>query len=197
MGSQASPRELRAPAPFCAKRIPVVLALFDRPPLSYYAGGFAHTTQTTVAQLLRDGNGQCGAWADLLESCWRTQGIGTGDMVLVEADIWRQMGFIVRNWTFSGNGTSTQTSPYVYVLHSDVTDTTGVAGQNNPDPESVFALHYVVRFGRNQIYDPSYGLGPFSSQLEWETQAIAGFLADASDWQLPAQWVVKLPSARR
>jgi len=152
--------------------------------LSYYAGGFAHTTATTTADLLKCGNGQCGSWADFLRDCWRVQGINNGRLVQVTANIPLADGFIVNNWTFAATGPSTPTAPYTYLLNRDVLDAKGAPGQNNPDPESVFVRHYIVRYGNNYD-DPSYGTGPFSSQLQWETGSLAGFFAKGDHWGRP------------
>ncbi len=45
-----------------------------------------------------------------------------------------------------------------------------VAGQGNFSPPFLFGNHYIVEIGV-QIYDPSYGLGPFSSTEEHEQSA--------------------------
>ena len=48
----------------------------------------------------------------------------------------------------------------------DAIDEPGVAAQGNSNPLAVFADHALVQKG-TQIYDPSYGTGPFTGILDW------------------------------
>ena len=142
--------------------------------LTYWGGGSASAVNT--AELLRDGNGQCGAWAEFLRDCWRAQGIGTGMKIGVDP-LPPSEALLVKNWIFNGTGISSTTVPYCYVVNTDVFSTTGVAGQNNPNPPDAFYNHFIVRYG-SAIYDPSYGIpsssGGFASQALWETAALDG-----------------------
>jgi len=58
----------------------------------------------------------------------------------------------------------------------DVANQPGVAGQHNAEPPEFFYNHYVVRYGI-EIYDPSYGAGPFADELAHETTSILGIKA--------------------
>lgn len=58
----------------------------------------------------------------------------------------------------------------------DVFELVGVAGQSNIDPPPLFDAHWVLEYN-NQIYDPSYGLGPYS-ESEHENEFLAGSQAD-------------------
>ena len=49
----------------------------------------------------------------------------------------------------------------------------GVAGQNNPNPFSIFSDHAVVNI-QGISYDPSYGIKA-STLEEWENTSLAGF----------------------
>jgi hypothetical protein len=55
----------------------------------------------------------------------------------------------------------------------DAIDQPGVAGQGNPNPPGAFLNHFVLSYG-GQIYDPSYGSGPFSSGLQHELFSFDG-----------------------
>ena len=66
---------------------------------------------------------------------------------------------------------------------AEVTDLDGIAGQNSPDPLSIFGKHYVVKAG-DTLYDPSYGtafvgivggdISPWESACQqWETASLA------------------------
>ena len=64
-------------------------------------------------------------------------------------------------------------SAYPYDVRYDAVDQLGVRGQGNPDPPGGFENHYIVRYGGN-LYDPSYGTGPFSNALEHENASMDG-----------------------
>lgn len=51
---------------------------------------------------------------------------------------------------------------YPYLPGFDARNQLGIAGQNNPEPEPGFRNHFLLRY-EGQIYDPSYGTGPFGS----------------------------------
>ena len=59
-----------------------------------------------------------------------------------------------------------------------VSDGSGIAGQNTPDPASIFGRHVVVQIG-NLLYDPSYGITyayAEGNQLgDFEAKAVAGY----------------------
>lgn len=46
-------------------------------------------------------------------------------------------------------------------------------GQSNPRPPTDYPNHVIVQVGE-RYYDPSYGTGPFDSQLAWEQASLAG-----------------------
>ncbi len=54
-------------------------------------------------------------------------------------------------------------------------DKTDDSAQGMIDPETVFQDHAVVCMPDGKIYDPSYGTGPFSSNLDWEAQSVDGY----------------------
>ncbi len=56
----------------------------------------------------------------------------------------------------------------------DAIDESGVAGQGNINPLAVFATHSLVKKG-TQVYDPSYGTGPFTGILDWENKSVDGY----------------------
>jgi hypothetical protein len=60
---------------------------------------------------------------------------------------------------------------------------TGVPAQGRANPQSAFKTHRVVLVGPpsvpvTQIYDPSYGLGPFGTWAEYEQAAFAGYVVN-------------------
>lgn len=49
----------------------------------------------------------------------------------------------------------------------------GLSGQNNSNPPTDYPNHVIVKSG-GKYFDPSYGAGPFDSQLDWEKGSIVG-----------------------
>jgi len=95
-------------------------------------------------------------------------------------------GFAVKNWTFSGSGTSGHsthaylnipdsplvgTSSYNW-LYEGVSDAPGIPGQGTSNPASLFNNHQVVISG--EYYDPSYGVKHATLQ-DIDDDAIDGF----------------------
>jgi hypothetical protein len=55
----------------------------------------------------------------------------------------------------------------------DASNQPGIKGQNNPEPPPYFFNHFVVKYS-GQVYDPSYGAGPFGGEFLHQTAAIDG-----------------------
>ncbi len=58
-------------------------------------------------------------------------------------------------------------------IDGDCANQPGIAGQDTVEPPEFFQNHFIVRYG-TQLYDPSYGAGPFSSEIAHENAAIHG-----------------------
>ena len=151
---------------------------------------------------------QCGGWADLMIQCLRTQGIGGAQFITIEprssptlpldcgyspSSAW---GFLVKNYEFlSGDPGPCASYPYRFNdpcsafgqwPQPDVMDLAGIPGQDNNNPASWFARHFIVKINL-EYYDPSYGAGPFTgttdqATMAWESGGIAGYwgIAEAS-----------------
>lgn len=158
-------------------------------PMTYYADSAnPYGTCNGVVDLLATGDGRCGAFQELLFEVLRVQGIAStqttvlaptgaaGGVAAAKADHIATYGtdpdtiytggirdvFFVKSWTLS---TAARWS---------VTDLSGVPGQGNDDPIGIFGDHALIEYD-GEIYDPSYGTGPFASILEWEDASIDGF----------------------
>ncbi len=158
---------------------------------------------------------QCGGWADLMIQCLRTQGIGGTQFVTIEPRNPPTIpvdcsyspdpasGFLVKNYTFTGFGQAPciaysyrfndPCSIYGYWPAPDVVDAEGTPGQDNTNPASWFARHFIVKINM-KYYDPSYGVGPFTgttdqATMAWEMGAIAGYwgMAQSSTARLGAR----------
>jgi hypothetical protein len=148
---------------------------------------------------------QCGGWADLMIQCLRTQGLGGALFVTIEprgyptlpldcdSPPYSAAGFLVKNYSFlPGFPTPCPAYPYGFNDPCDYydpwpqptcIDAPGLPGQDNPNPASWFARHFIVKINL-KYYDPSYGAGPFTGTQEqanqaWEQGAIAGYFGVA------------------
>ncbi|MGI6494607.1 MAG: hypothetical protein ACOX5G_00675 [Kiritimatiellia bacterium] len=158
--------------------------------LTYYA---SYTCgNVTTASLLANGDGQCGAWASLFIDMRKVQGIDDTDEYVIFRPITpygipqSYVGFLVKNWTFTGAGTSGfATHPYMNIpdfplvggdsynwKFSEVDDATGIPGQGNANPASLFNNHQVVISG--EYYDPSCGI-KHSRLQDIDDNAIDGY----------------------
>lgn len=158
--------------------------------LTYYA---SYTCgNVTTASLLANGDGQCGAWAQFFIDMRKVQGIDDTDEYVIFRPISPSgipqdyVGFLVKNWTFTGAGSSGHaTHPYLNLPDSpfigatsynwkfaEVNDAAGIPGQGNANPASMFNNHQVVISG--QYYDPSYGV-QHASLEDIDDNAIDGF----------------------
>lgn len=167
-----------------------VVKRMDGTQMTYY--GSYLCTDTDAASLLQFGDGQCGAWADLLIRTRQVQGMNDPNeyRFFFSKKGLSVEGFAVKDWTFHGAGTSGDPAyPYLNILpignpdsyigqnsynfaYAEVTDDNGVAGQGNPNPASLFNNHQVMVSG--EYYDPSYGVKR-ASLADIDDGAISGF----------------------
>jgi hypothetical protein len=126
-----------------------------------------------------DGTGRCGGWANLLIHMFEMHGVtSAGKLWFIRgadknnADM--KQRFLVKNCNFVGSGT--RPNPYPYTGNTECVKQSGAPGQGKTNPQFDFGDHVVVVHG-GKIYDPSYGIGPIGTPLEYETKAIAGLAA--------------------
>ena len=155
--------------------------------MTYYANtANPYTTCQTIVKLLATGDARCGEFQKLMYYALQVQGISSiqkgvlaptaaGGVAAAKADYLATYGvdpdtiyaeirdvFFVKNWTLSTAARWT------------VTDLAGVPGQGNADPIGIFGDHALIEYD-GEIYDPSYGTGPYVSILAWENASIEGF----------------------
>ena len=176
--------------------------------LGYYRGILcaSYCTYYSAAELVYYTNSQCGGWADLLMECFNVQGISGSQFITiqprgtpylpVDCGSWpaSAAGFIVNNYQYMLGDTSGCASyPFrlndpcgYYSAWSPATcvDAIGLPGQDNDNPASWFARHFIVKIN-SRYYDPSYGAGPFEGTTEqacstWEASAISGYFGTAT-----------------
>jgi hypothetical protein len=104
--------------------------------LTYWENDQANATST--GDLLADGNGQCGSWAEFFRDTVRAHGI-SAQKIGVISTYGSASGLLVKNWDFVGAGTSgNATFPYA---PGEFIDQAGVAGQGNVNPPGAFGNH--------------------------------------------------------
>jgi hypothetical protein len=161
--------------------------------MTYYANSASpYTTCNGLDQLLATGDGRCGSYQLLMLQILYDQGVPTTTalpkIVTPSTDYVSQAitayeaahgGQVpndptnplypeIRNVFFVKNWTLNTTTPFSPV------DLTGIPAQGNADPIAVFGDHALVEIS-GQIYDPSYGDGPYSSAVAWQDASVAGF----------------------
>jgi len=137
------------------------------------------TVFTTEGILSRaDGNGRCGGWANLLIHLYKIHGITSAGKVWfirgtnVNNPGYKQgYGFLVKNCQFDAVGGLG--GPYTHEGRKTCKKQDGAPGQGKTNPKFEFGDHVVVSHN-GKLYDPSYGVGPKGSNLEYEQAAIAG-----------------------
>jgi hypothetical protein len=152
--------------------------------LSYYLQGVntsgdqtEPSVYSTFGILSRpDGTGRCGGWANLLIHMLEIHGVtGLGKLWFIRGKNPNspnmKLRFLVKNCAFSGSGS--KPAPYPYLGNTECVKQNGIPGQGKTNPQFDFGDHVVVTYG-GKIYDPSYGVGPKSSALEYERDGIAG-----------------------
>lgn len=150
---------------------------WDDTKLTYWKPGNTKATNTQQLLAQSDGSGQCGSWAEFLIDMYKVHGINTGHKVIVEVNKTLAPSgyfFLVKNWIFNEPPISTPDS-FTHKRGIECVEATGIPGQGNDNPNSVFANHFIVKsLTTKKLYDPSYGAGPFSNKKEWEKAAIDG-----------------------
>ena len=135
--------------------------------------------------LLRTGNGRCGAWADWFNECVRIQGIkGQRAKIIASGRVPGDNFFIVKNTlpiTTSSPSEDFPNHPLRVGLDLIAArNGIGLPGQGTDgtwDPFKIFKDHAVFEFG-GTLFDPSYGTPPISGPDRlriWEDNYIAAY----------------------
>lgn len=162
-------------------------------PLTYYANNAApYTTCVSLDQMLAAGDGRCGCFQGLMLQILYNQGVSAAvakpTLVTPHPDYRaeaiaaymaeygedpRPTYPTIRNIFFVKNWDLNTKTPFSTV------DQDGAPAQGNSDPIAVFADHALVEVNlpdtASEIYDPSYGTGPFGSIVSWQDNSLAGF----------------------
>lgn len=156
----------------------------DKTQLCYYKS--YKCSVVTTEELIKQGDGQCKAWTYLFLDLRKVHGIDDEDECRAIQPI-PGHGFIVKNWSFNGNGTSNHLefpylnktsgpdwigdTSYTWMI-SEVKDVDGIPGQGTIDPASWFNNHLAAIAG--DYYDPSYGI-KYDSLAEIDDEAVDGY----------------------
>ena len=138
---------------------------------------------TTTAELLKQQNGQCFSWANLLHDVLKAQGVASLYVQIAAKQRAIPVNLAINNWSRNGaqgpwlivsedagvTGTDT-----VAVAAGQAADRAGTPGQGlSSNPQSIFGQHFVV-FAQGKLFDPSYGVGKFRDFADYEAVAFAG-----------------------
>jgi hypothetical protein len=145
----------------------------------YYYKSWRIVSHTTEA-LLRQGDGQCDAWANYFADCLGAIGITLPEKPYVKFSPGLGDGFMIKNAGHCAGGEQSPEPNYPYFnefttyldrwynstryvwgdvagQNVDIHDGDGVSGQGTANPLSTFANHVLVKLN-GTYYDPSYGL---------------------------------------
>jgi len=139
-------------------------------------------------------SGECKTWAELLVGALSYEGIKSSRVLITPRviQIWPGLRiavanrFLVKNWTFN------KPNPGEANTFGEVTRAAGAVAQGQENPWAFFGNHVITLIenaetGRNELYDASYGLGPFTFNrrapnevtatplTEYQESALAGF----------------------
>jgi len=154
--------------------------------LAYYLLGSntpgVNVFQTRDLLANADGSARCGAWARFFVSLCGLHGVAA-NVFGVTPRLGNGHLLLVKNCAFGGAGNAA-TAPWTHAGNAAsgagrCSKKTGAAGQGKTNPQFVFGDHALVNLG-GQIYDPSYGTGPFPDHATWEAASIDGLGRTAS-----------------
>jgi hypothetical protein len=145
----------------------------------------------TLAALLENLDGECGAWQEALNKALKAEGIRSQNVKL--EPVAGVEGFLVKNWNLPEPGEVGFPNKA-----EKITKQEGVHGQGTVRPSSFFQNHQVLEI-ENTLYDPSYGLPPLEKpnegplgegaeakeiQEKYQAQALAGFCNEGiEEWE--------------
>lgn len=140
------------PTPSVARVIPTQGKLRDES-MTYWANNEAGCAGASFLLASDDGNGNCGAWASLLNHIIRNQGVAS---TMVSLDpIAPNTRLLVNNWDYIELGLD-ENSTHPYTLFTHVNNDDGYIGPGGTNNEWAFNEHIITIVG-NTLYDPSYG----------------------------------------
>lgn len=171
---------------------------------------------TSAAELVKYTNGQCHSWVDFMHQVLSAQGLATvnGQQTLAIAVLGvplEETVLAVKNWEKNGSDPwfpirfdagMTGDNVIGSLPEGHAQDIAGVSGQgNSPNPPSKFSNHWILKIF-SSFYDPSYGIGPFDNEYEYEHAALEGtirlngFLRKLPDNEVVNEYVPVLPQGR-
>ncbi len=161
---------------------PTNLARKDGAPLKYW-GADEETPIVDVSGLMSNLDGRCGAWVSFFYNALKVHGIFAVQTTLYPNERERD-GILIDNYEFSNIITQELPDGFTHfvdhmiegiVPDGYVKNRSGIVGQNNFDPYSLFKNHQLI-FANNRFLDPSYG--KTIDVLKNENCPIAGAVRD-------------------
>jgi len=196
---------------------------WDGVPLTYYSPAFVNddpsvTPTSTAAELLFVGNGQCRTFVDLLRLALLANGVSSTAVRITSTQnsslgLGPPFRMIVKEFTTSGLP-SPLTGEYTMqfdpastashwmwparAVYGDLTNASGVPGQNTDTPETkIFGDHVILQTspvgGIPDYYDPSYGVR-WNGPADFQANALFGF---GTSWDVVQHTMSVAPQATR
>lgn len=165
--------------------------------LYYYQPGTTFAQNfSTLADLLTNRRGQCGAWREFMLACLGVHNIGAIPVRVEPSHNPPNQdddGMVVKKWSEDNAGSPPP--PYLWKIsfpsgtkgemvpggpdYGDLTSEPSIAGQGTAGScpsEKIFGVHLILKYG-SQYYDPSYSKY-YTSSNHMESVAIYGFCDD-------------------
>ncbi len=118
-------------------------------------------------------------WAAFLQHMWNMHGVDSIQRWFIRATdkslYNRALRFLVKNCEFNAEGTRAG-SAYTHegaISKMEVKKQNGIPGHGQDNPQFDFGDHVVVKYGGN-LYDPSYGVGPYANDALYLEAALCG-----------------------
>lgn len=143
----------------------------DDAQMKYYGSWLCQAI--TTSELIRDADGQCTSWANLMHDALKIHGISRDIVQIVGNEAVQVTEFMVKAWTLGQPSGESPNARFPYIntpddplfnanlfmwLYHEVQDQIGIAGQGNANPLSLFGSHILVEGAGESLYDPSYGV---------------------------------------
>ncbi len=123
-------------------------------PLHYYKTNTGHHNRAED-ELLRDGDGQCSAWARLLKHALLVNNVQSKVTLVLPPKGYS--GFAVKNIAFKAPSNPDE-APWIYKTKNLDERPQGLPGQNMKTPNAKLFEYHVVVHSYGKYYDPSYGV---------------------------------------
>ncbi len=182
--------------------------------LTYWKnGGDNNGEGQYLSGLLKNNNGVCRTWAELYYYVLKAQGINNINIYEIRSrytniDDGYGGSIFTKSVLLQETAEGIQPEEFNYIWGTSMNgceaNSIKASGQGNQTPPCEFSNHFVVVYNNAQLYDPSYGTGPFihsdeslEQESEWEANSVGGFVVRGKINQILDENVAKVNSSSR